>query len=134
MIRRPPRSTLFPYTTLFRSLDKRVKAGVTAVHVEARMRLARRRDAEAREELHGHRFLHAAEILREVVEHERLEAEELLTVGVPIEVDAQAGLLRASRAKTARPDPDAADRDPVPDHVRGVIGVFLEVGFQLLPV
>src|SRR3989454_12522947 len=29
MIRRPPRSTLFPYTTLFRSL----KYGVTATHV-----------------------------------------------------------------------------------------------------
>src|SRR2546430_4813566 len=26
MIRRPPRSTLFPYTTLFRSLRRRVKA------------------------------------------------------------------------------------------------------------
>src|SRR3990172_5389959 len=29
MIRRPPRSTLFPYTTLFRSLDGRVECGVT---------------------------------------------------------------------------------------------------------
>src|SRR2546422_5376401 len=27
MIRRPPRSTLFPYTTLFRSLAQRVRAG-----------------------------------------------------------------------------------------------------------
>src|SRR2546426_3727612 len=27
MIRRPPRSTLFPYTTLFRSTDLRVKVG-----------------------------------------------------------------------------------------------------------
>src|SRR5256885_6109950 len=27
MIRRPPRSTLFPYTTLFRSLAKRVERG-----------------------------------------------------------------------------------------------------------
>src|SRR5258706_3948300 len=27
MIRRPPRSTLFPYTTLFRSLDAREKFG-----------------------------------------------------------------------------------------------------------
>src|SRR3712207_9132544 len=27
MIRRPPRSTLFPYTTLFRSLDKLSEAG-----------------------------------------------------------------------------------------------------------
>src|SRR3989449_6313114 len=28
MIRRPPRSTLFPYTTLFRSLDKALRAKV----------------------------------------------------------------------------------------------------------
>src|SRR2546429_2614050 len=31
MIRRPPRSTLFPYTTLFRSL----KAGTIVTHLEA---------------------------------------------------------------------------------------------------
>src|SRR2546422_5518813 len=30
MIRRPPRSTLFPYTTLFRSLGERVLGEVTA--------------------------------------------------------------------------------------------------------
>src|SRR3989454_8855923 len=28
MIRRPPRSTLFPYTTLFRSLSRRVTQGI----------------------------------------------------------------------------------------------------------
>src|SRR5688572_31870861 len=33
MIRRPPRSTLFPYTTLFRSVDG-VPAGVRAAHRE----------------------------------------------------------------------------------------------------
>jgi len=33
MIRRPPRSTLFPYTTLFRSLaDKLVSAGTPLKH------------------------------------------------------------------------------------------------------
>src|SRR2546430_15642456 len=33
MIRRPPRSTLFPYTTLFRSLPARLPAaGVRALH------------------------------------------------------------------------------------------------------
>src|SRR5258708_18566969 len=45
MIRRPPRSTLFPYTTLFRSLDHvgaRVAAGHRAAHVETR--IARRLD------------------------------------------------------------------------------------------
>src|SRR5256886_14791637 len=31
MIRRPPRSTLFPYATLFRSLDYVVNAGAVAV-------------------------------------------------------------------------------------------------------
>src|SRR2546430_16181054 len=36
MIRRPPRSTLFPYTTLFRSLDHEVRA-VSAEHVEVTM-------------------------------------------------------------------------------------------------
>src|SRR2546427_3723306 len=30
MIRRPPRSTLFPYTTLFRSLRERIEHGVQA--------------------------------------------------------------------------------------------------------
>src|SRR3712207_7650551 len=30
MIRRPPRSTLFPYTTLFRSLEQRAVQGVAA--------------------------------------------------------------------------------------------------------
>src|ERR1043166_10306216 len=36
MIRRPPRSTLFPYTTLFRSLVLTVDCGVTAVDEVAR--------------------------------------------------------------------------------------------------
>src|SRR3989441_12132872 len=33
MIRRPPRSTLFPYTTLFRSLAHRLRQGAHAGHV-----------------------------------------------------------------------------------------------------
>src|SRR2546425_8847178 len=32
MIRRPPRSTLFPYTTLFRSLSGKVPLGVRELH------------------------------------------------------------------------------------------------------
>src|SRR5256885_6146817 len=41
MIRRPPRSTLFPYTTLFRSVDAGHEMLVKPVHV-----LARRGDAD----------------------------------------------------------------------------------------
>src|SRR2546422_9489598 len=45
MIRRPPRSTLFPYTTLFRSpvtpeVERRVAAGETAEHIAAAARRA----------------------------------------------------------------------------------------------
>src|SRR2546422_9554042 len=36
MIRRPPRSTLFPYTTLFRSLDSASVAHMEAVIAEVR--------------------------------------------------------------------------------------------------
>src|SRR2546430_4400503 len=35
MIRRPPRSTLFPYTTLFRSLDERESQRHDVLRVEA---------------------------------------------------------------------------------------------------
>src|SRR3712207_7249921 len=37
MIRRPPRSTLFPYTTLFRSLARADVAPAAAVDVDARV-------------------------------------------------------------------------------------------------
>src|SRR5256885_11565764 len=45
MIRRPPRSTLFPYTTLFRSVEARVAAVLFALEVlvAAGAPLARRR-------------------------------------------------------------------------------------------
>src|SRR2546429_1374967 len=38
MIRRPPRSTLFPYTTLFRSPDAEVRAALFALHLKKRGR------------------------------------------------------------------------------------------------
>src|SRR2546422_6882471 len=38
MIRRPPRSTLFPYTTLFRSQELQKKFGFTVEHVVAAAR------------------------------------------------------------------------------------------------
>src|SRR3712207_7842332 len=71
MIRRPPRSTLFPYTTLFRSGDREpealaqrvlrddVRAGLERVHHE-RVRLAR---------------AHREREQRDVVAHVRLECD-----------------------------------------------------------
>src|SRR3712207_7661568 len=53
MIRRPPRSTLFPYTTLFRSDGGRVERAVLRQHRQRRHaerlgRTARRRDVPLR--------------------------------------------------------------------------------------
>src|SRR3712207_9437422 len=44
MIRRPPRSTLFPYTTLFRSEDSRADEDAVGAELHAERRVGRRRD------------------------------------------------------------------------------------------
>src|SRR2546427_2198106 len=65
MIRRPPRSTLFPYTTLFRSIDR--GAGNPAHHAHLPHRwsgLARRRGEPGGSEVERHRALYAADTLR----------------------------------------------------------------------
>src|SRR2546430_7593740 len=53
MIRRPPRSTLFPYTTLFRSADeqRRIEAAVDALDHGARLRVTGERSEEHTSEL-----------------------------------------------------------------------------------
>src|SRR3712207_7090668 len=40
MIRRPPRSTLFPYTTLFRSVVQRAPGGLAEEHLVVLLRLS----------------------------------------------------------------------------------------------
>jgi hypothetical protein len=64
------------------------------------MRLARSRDAEAREEAHGGGLLDAGVVLRQVVEDKRLQAEELLAARIAIEVNAETGLGAAARTQT----------------------------------
>src|SRR5438477_7118727 len=56
MIRRPPRSTLFPYTTLFRSLESRARRPVCAHGPRARdgRRRGRGRSEEHTSELQSH--------------------------------------------------------------------------------
>src|SRR2546427_7697908 len=44
MIRRPPRSTLFPYTTLFRSIEHRAQAGADHPVVVSKKNVDRRGD------------------------------------------------------------------------------------------
>src|SRR3712207_7036055 len=59
MIRRPPRSTLFPYTTLFRSLAGRARAGRRAARARQRPRAAddRQRSEEHTSELQSRQYL-----------------------------------------------------------------------------
>src|SRR5437899_7621275 len=58
MIRRPPRSTLFPYTTLFRSIPhRRNRGGRAPAHRGRRRRQARRRSEEHTSELQSLRHL-----------------------------------------------------------------------------
>src|SRR5687768_18010043 len=49
MIRRPPRSTLFPYTTLFRSRIRRLTGGNCAVGLPRRLSAAGRRQSRSEE-------------------------------------------------------------------------------------
>src|SRR3712207_7925523 len=54
MIRRPPRSTLFPYTTLFRSLQEAIRRGAIEILDDAtiaHMKAKRQRDKERDEAL-----------------------------------------------------------------------------------
>src|SRR2546422_6532267 len=55
MIRRPPRSTLFPYTTLFRSLLHQLRRGGSpATHIlEVRLDLVEASRAAVRHQQHG---------------------------------------------------------------------------------
>src|SRR5256886_17547608 len=58
MIRRPPRSTLFPYTTLFRSI---VKDGMRAAEIISRIRLLFKKGTPQRESVDVN------EIIREMI-------------------------------------------------------------------
>src|SRR3712207_6897236 len=75
MIRRPPRSTLFPYTTLFRSgaLQEDVEAR-RAQH--RRLQPARRRDARSEEhtsELQSRQYLVCRLLLAKITHHRQIE-------------------------------------------------------------
>src|SRR5438034_5831680 len=54
MIRRPPRSTLFPYTTLFRSWQGTSRVPLSAVYRDAGRRAAGGRSEEHTSELQSH--------------------------------------------------------------------------------
>src|SRR3712207_2620775 len=64
MIRRPPRSTLFPYTTLFRSGEQQRRDAKTGGHDDRRLRgeLTGSRCGEQRYDAHTRRFAPADQV------------------------------------------------------------------------
>ena len=119
---------------LVHRFDDDVEAGVLVVHVQPRVRLAGGRDLEAGIERHRHGLVDARRVLGEVVEDDRLQAEELLVGGVPVEVHAEPGLGAAPGPGPAGPDAGVPHGQAVPDEVGGVVVVLPEVLLQLGPV
>jgi len=94
---------------LVNRFDQAIEAGVAPVDVETRVCFARRQDADAREEPHRDRFPDAGHVLREIVEHERLQPEKLLAAVIAIEVETQA---RLGARLARRPPPEPASATP----------------------
>src|SRR5436190_11719394 len=80
MIRRPPRSTLFPYTTLFRSIDGSESSGAERwLHRRRRVRAHVDRSEEHTSELQSHSDLVCRLLL------EKKNKRRVWTVAVPVE-------------------------------------------------
>src|SRR3712207_8694568 len=69
MIRRPPRSTLFPYTTLFRSARRHVDEGAVREHGRVERGEEVVRDRHDRAEVLAHQLRMLADRLRRSEEH-----------------------------------------------------------------
>jgi hypothetical protein len=119
---------------LVHRLDDRVEAGVLVVDVEARMRLARCRYAQAREQRHAEPLVQVAGILDVVAQYDGLQPEKLLPLVEQVEVDPQAGFVAAAAAGAAGPNPDVLDPLIAPREVRGVVGVQLVVSLEIAPI
>src|SRR2546430_9524447 len=117
MIRRPPRSTLFPYTTLFRSHDRGRRAHRHGAVHGARRRRSAREGAERRR-------VHDGGL-------DRRPGRDHLDVGgaAGLPVRTAAHLLRDGAGRPAaavggaspRPDPRTAHHDPDHGHLRGTV-------------
>src|SRR5260221_8830123 len=97
MIRRPPRSTLFPYTTLFRSLarieavDARLHSYVTVMAQQA-LEDARRADAERSEEHTSELQSHSDLVCRLLLEKKKKYNRLIVPLCQPIQERTRASL------------------------------------------
>src|SRR2546429_6755066 len=78
MIRRPPRSTLFPYTTLFRSLGSDARRGARRCQARrAVQRVATEQDSGTEIALEGRMTEHHRFLLRQLFDHLRFTESKL---------------------------------------------------------
>src|SRR3712207_7427235 len=92
MIRRPPRSTLFPYTTLFRSHLLHLR-GIESVVLELRSRQEVETTVRAGVLEDG-----TAELLRETGVGERMDREGAVHNGINVQLDRKSTRLNSSHA------------------------------------
>src|SRR2546430_17302955 len=106
MIRRPPRSTLFPYTTLFRSLGRR--GGVTLLDIEGH---GHTRERAVLPERLGSELARAPREPLRIVEPAQRIQQALgpgavgLELGAPIGLPLQEDLVRRGERRNAFPGP-----------------------------
>src|SRR3989442_4820963 len=94
MIRRPPRSTLFPYTTLFRSMNIYADRG-NLLMLERRCRMSRLRSEEHTSELQSRPHLVCRLLLekQQRANAERMLLDEEEAEYVPAEPDDRSGVI-----------------------------------------
>jgi hypothetical protein len=114
--------------------DQHVQPRVGAVHEQPDVHLSRRGQPQARKQLHREPLAHGGRVGEGIVEHQRLEPEELLIVQIPVDVNAQAGLRAVAGAPAPGADSDVASRHAVPAQVRRVVGVLVGPRAQVVPV
>src|SRR2546425_5235378 len=127
MIRRPPRSTLFPYTTLFRSADHR--------HAHPRGHAARRQHPDRQQRGAAHAARAIAETRSE--EHtSELQSLAYLVCRLLLEKKKKAGLGTLGEAHGAGPvvmpgEPESVDRAVVEERIKVIDPEVLRIGLGL---
>src|SRR5260221_7166370 len=102
MIRRPPRSTLFPYTTLFRSDPEKYSGDHLRHQALDRSQSARRGDRSSRSEEHTSELQsHSDLVCRLLLEKKKLNGPKALT-GTALEHEVKATLDRILQREDVR--------------------------------
>src|SRR2546430_1963842 len=130
MIRRPPRSTLFPYTTLFRSSASRDEAGSRA----RRCRPARwcRRPGSGRSEEHTSELPSQSNLVCRLLLEKKTQTSDMASL--PCISDARNSIGACSLTQSSKLNREQSNRtfDPIPNGLFHQAGAFLKTLFDVL--